>query len=309
MTTTTTTTTATASTTSSIDMRLASKGRNQPLAGLLQQAKVSAGNAKLYAAQLDACGWTDARTSTMLAEIASLETDVASRIDTASAARHATTQEHAAIDAAKTFIRKLRAAAPMVLRDTKVVGVAHDAFNAGSPLASSTPKIVEYLTKVRGPVVKLDDDFVPYFKGNKASAELDAVKNALDGADVAQETKLSALPQETLQVYETKGKILEAIEDLNRVAKIAFDGEAGTRSAFNKDILLRARAAAKAATTATTAPATSEPAAPAPAADKTATTAPNPEPAPKETKTATTAPSPAPAPGATKTATLEPAHA
>ncbi len=187
MTTTTSTASNASSTSTSVDMRLVTKGRRDTLASLLQQAKVSAGNAKMYAAQLDACGWTDARTTTMLAEIASLETDVASRIDTANAARHATAQEHAAIDAAKTFIRKLRAAAPMVLRDTKVVGVAHDAFNAGSPLASSTPKIVEYLTKVRGPVVKLDDDFVPYFKGNKASAELDAVKHALDGADVVQE--------------------------------------------------------------------------------------------------------------------------
>ena len=38
----------------SSDLRLASKGRNQPLAGLLQQAKVSSGPAKLYAPQLEA---------------------------------------------------------------------------------------------------------------------------------------------------------------------------------------------------------------------------------------------------------------
>jgi hypothetical protein len=304
MTTTTAPTSAAASSatsSSSIDMRLVAKGRRDTLASLLQQAKVSAGLAVMYAAPLDPCGWTAARTAAMQSEVASLETDVASRIDTANAARHATTQEHAAVDAAKAFIRKLRAAAPMAIRDTKVEGVPHNAFNLGGSLARSTPKIAEYLTKVRPIVVKLDDDFVPYFKGAKASAELDAVKAALDGADVVQETKLSALPQESLQVYETKGRILEAIEDLNRVAKIAFDGDAGTRSAFNKDILLRARNAAKAATT--------EPSAPSTSADKTATTSPGATPPAKDTKTATTSPGATPPAKESKSATLEPAHA
>jgi hypothetical protein len=71
------------------------------------------------------------------------------------------------------------------------------------------------------------------------------VKSELDAADTKQEVSVSSLPADTAKLYQTKGKLLEAIEDLNRAGKIAFDGDATKISLWNKDILVRARKARK----------------------------------------------------------------
>lgn len=70
-----------------------------------------------------------------------------------------------------------------------------------------------------------------------------AVDAGLASADATQELSLSALPADTLAVCERKGRVLRAIEDLNRAGKMAFDGDAVQIARFNKDILLRARKA------------------------------------------------------------------
>jgi hypothetical protein len=80
-----------------------------------------------------------------------------------------------------------------------------------------------------------------------------------------------------------RARLVENIEDLNRIAKIAFDGDARARALFNKDILLRAKKSAKQATT--------SPTPDAPSAEKDATT------------------SPSASSGTSKTATLEPQSA
>lgn len=288
-------TTPTPTTPSIIDLRLATKGRNQPLQALLEQAKISLGLAAKYATTLATAAWTDARSKAMTDEIDALEGDVVSRIDAANVAHHATQKQQDAIDEAKEFVRKLRAAAPMVLRDTKIEGVPVEAFHGGGTLNRSVPKIQGYLLGVKGPLAKLDAEFAPYFGGKSPSALLDDVAKALDGADLTQEMGIKSLPDDTLHVYETKGRLLENIEDLNRIAKIAFDGDARARALFNKDILLRAHKAAKQATTAPTDASTT---------DKTATTSPTPAGA-SDTKTATTSPSGSSS-STTKTATLEP---
>jgi hypothetical protein len=49
------------------------------------------------------------------------------------------------------------------------------------------------------------------------------------------------VPQEKLELFAAKGRVLEMIEDLNRAGRIAFEGQAETVGKFNKDLLLRAR--------------------------------------------------------------------
>ncbi|MBU1509712.1 hypothetical protein KKD52_05075, partial [Myxococcota bacterium] len=44
-----------------------------------------------------------------------------------------------------------------------------------------------------------------------------------------------------LERLELKGRLLDLIDELNGVARIAFDGQAEKRARFNKDMLLRAR--------------------------------------------------------------------
>jgi hypothetical protein len=53
--------------------------------------------------------------------------------------------------------------------------------------------------------------------------------------------ELAQVPAATQHLYEAKGRLLEAITELNRIGQIAFDGDASSRARFNKDILLRAR--------------------------------------------------------------------
>jgi len=141
----------------------------------------------------------------------------------------------------KTLIRKLRHALPMALRASPKAGVKAEDFHAGEKLGRSTPKLVAYLTRLRPAVVALDGALAKYFKGQSAVTLLDQGQAALAGADTVQEIAVKDLPVGTLTVYEGKGRVLRGIEDLNRVGKIAFDGEAEMIAKFNKDILLRAR--------------------------------------------------------------------
>ena len=64
---------------------------------------------------------------------------------------------------------------------------------------------------------------------------------ALEQADTTQENEWAQVPESTQRIYEAKGRLLEAIVELNRIGQIAFDGDAVTRARFNKDILLRGR--------------------------------------------------------------------
>lgn len=225
-----------------IDIRLASKGQNEPLAALVEQGKVHVGLAKQHAKGLADAGWTAADTTAFEQALGSLETQKAVQADQRGQAKLAGSHEQQGIDKAKGFIRRLRNVLPIVLRKNKSVDA--DAFNLGS-LGRSTSRISAYLTTISKPVATLDPDLKPYFRGANASAELVSVKEGLDQANVSQETALSGLPADTQQVYENKGRVLEAIEDLNRIARNAFDGQAEIIGKFNKDILLRGRRKAR----------------------------------------------------------------
>jgi hypothetical protein len=230
----------------SVSMKLVKKGRGEPRDGLVQQGKVHVGLAKKHATELAGAGWPAEKTQALENGVTSLESNVSIQADSRSAARELTRAENEAIDNAKTFVRKLRTALPMALRDAPVAGVDAASFRAGRTLKRSTRKVSAYLVQIRPAVVKLDDSLAPYFGSKKASERLDVVKAALDAAGSEQEVKLLGLPQDTLAVYETKGRVLQTIEDLNRSAKIAFDGQPELIAEFTAmDALERARARRK----------------------------------------------------------------
>ncbi|MBU1241422.1 hypothetical protein KKF84_03820 [Myxococcota bacterium] len=64
-------------------------------------------------------------------------------------------------------------------------------------------------------------------------------KTGIENTDTVQETSRLSLPSDTMAVNELKGKILDQVEELNSIAKMAFDGQADLRAKFNKDLLLR----------------------------------------------------------------------
>jgi hypothetical protein len=224
----------------STDARLAKKGQGQPRLGLVQQGKVSVGLARQYPTELANAGWSSQDTDTMAAMVTELESDIAVQADNRASHGDAHRGEQARIDSAKKFIRLLGHALPRVLRDTDS-GLTPSDFAVGPRLGRSTPKISGYLAKIRPHVAALDSALTPPLGGQSALAQLDRVKSELDAADTIQEISIAALPADTARLYTSKGKLLEAIEDVNHAGKIAFDGDASKVALWNKDILVRAR--------------------------------------------------------------------
>ncbi len=107
------------------------------------------------------------------------------------------------------------------------------------PVAEGCAAGNKYLMTVRPFVQKMDEQLKIYFAGRSPLAELEAVKTALDKADAVQESARAGLPVETANIYVLAGEILDAIETVNRIAKIAFDGRAEIMAQFNKDLTLR----------------------------------------------------------------------
>jgi hypothetical protein len=224
-----------------IDERLARKGRNEPRVGLMQEGKVHVGLAKQFAADLADNGWSSDDTLALESHVATLDSTVSAQAEAKLMASAALQAETDSIDGSKAFVRKLRNALPRALREAEEPGLAMSTFAPGGTLKRSAPKLSSYLTRIQPAVAKLDSHLTKAFAGNKASDVLAAMKTALDGASVTQEIAWKTLPKETLLVCETKGRVLEAIEDLNRAAKSAFDKQPETAALFNKDVLDRAR--------------------------------------------------------------------
>lgn len=229
-----------------IDLRLAKKGKSEPLGALSQQGRVSLALALKHAADLDKAGWSAEDSAGLEGDLVTLEALAGGHAEGRGEASLAAGDERKALSEVKGFLRKLRNALPRALRETKATGVTAASFYAGEPLGRSTPKHSHHLTKIRPFVMKLDEDLTRFFGGESASAKLDEVKTALDVADTTQETKLEQLPVETQKLYELKGRVLEQIEDLNRAGKTAYDGQAERMAKFNQDVLLRGRKTRKA---------------------------------------------------------------
>lgn len=224
-----------------VDMRLAAKGKSEPREALAQQGRAHITLAKQYADALIESGWSAEDTTALEQAVARLEETAGTEADTRVSLSDASDDESTSLSDAKSFIRRLRNALPRALRESQDKGVSAETFEAGDRLGRSAPKLAAYLGKIRPSVEALDPVLARHFNGKKASEALDNVKSALEKTDSSQDSSLGDLPEPTLRLYETKGRVLEMIEDLNRAGRIAFEGQAETVGKFNKDILLRAR--------------------------------------------------------------------
>jgi hypothetical protein len=222
------------------NQRLFNKGRQTPVSPLLEQTRGHVELGRKFETDLDSFGWPKANTDALAAKTDELDAGYSSRKSDQDESLEASRNESANRQSAKAYIRRLRLAAPILLRGGAVNGVTQDSFNAGENLGNSTVKISKYLMKVRPSVEKLEKELSPYFGGKSPAGELEAVKSALDASDAAQETLRSGLPEATVDLCLLAGEILEMIEDMNRVGKIAFDGCAEIAGQFNKDLILRA---------------------------------------------------------------------
>ena len=223
-----------------LDEELVAKGKKEPLEGLKAQGR---NHLELLAQhpQVLEYGWTAAGTTALTADVALISTGEAARSDAQDSARAATLAQEKAIDAAKQFIASLRNVQPAVLRKAKRAGVVIEKQMLGSgTLARSVPAIASYLTTVQPTVKRLDAFFKPYVKV-VASERIGELRSQLEAADAKQESAVGSTPELTAKIYEAKGRVLEAIEELNGIAKNAFAGNAAVIGKFNKDLLLRAR--------------------------------------------------------------------
>lgn len=225
-----------------MDMRLVTKGRSEPLDGLLQQGKVHIALAKQYAAALVESGWSDEDTSALELEVARLEAMAGKAgADGASGADGEPEHEPSAIVEAKAFVRRLRNALPRALRETKAEGVSEAVFDAGGKLGREAPRIAAYLEKIGPSVTALDGELRRHFGGKSASELLAQARGAVEKVASAQGSQQGEVAGEKGELYASKGRVLEMIEDLNRAGRIAFEGQGETVGKFNKDLLLRAR--------------------------------------------------------------------
>jgi hypothetical protein len=225
----------------SIQDKWASKGEREPTAGLIQQGQYSRGLWAECQNDLAQNGFQPDWGQRMAKLITSLVSATGSQQDTWNLAHDKTRQVAQATQQAKDFISRLVAVVPVALRTTPVPEVCEEQFHGAAKLKRTTPKILGYLAETRPAVARAEAALKPFFQGESPVARLDLVRSALEQADQIQENALASAPDATLALNAQKGELLQLIEDLNRIGRVAFHGQAEIAARFNKDILLRAR--------------------------------------------------------------------
>lgn len=223
------------------DMELVKKGLTVTRSGLLDQTAYQIELEAKYRGALNAAGWTATDSAELVDQFASLKTQMAETIEARADSKMDRQNEQSAINEAKAYKRKLILGFANLLAEGRVSTADYDAIYKTGPLGRVPRKILQYFANTRGLVSKYDAELSPYFGGTSAVSLFDAVHIQLERAQSVQELNLKALPQETLKIYEMMGRLLVLIEKMNRVGKIAFDGQARIIAEFNKDLLLRSR--------------------------------------------------------------------
>ena len=219
--------------------RLVRKGKAHSISSLAQAGRVAVGNASAHQHELGRRGWTPAKTDELSAEVDALLKDEAARTGARVDALESTQLEEAGRVEVKSLVRQLGMAMRILCREGAIEGLTPDHFAVGDAM-TGTPKMLVYLERTIPLAARLDAHLTRFFDGARVSELLEAARARLAAADTGQETARASLPADTLAVLERKGRILDLIDELNTVARIAFDGQAEVRAKFNKDILLRA---------------------------------------------------------------------
>ena len=225
--------------------RLRRKGSNESTTAVVQQVEYSD---KLFAETKDdllANGALEEMFVEWATHNLALQSFMSSRTLAQTGALDATSREHAAVSAAKVQLRKLYLAVPVAARRGGVSdGEARKIKPAGT-LGRSAPRLLEHFKNTKGLVGKLDETLKPFFKGQSALTAHDAIISELGTASGTQDNVRSALPTETVDIHETKGRIVELIDDLNRIGRLANMDNAVQAARYNKDILLGSRRSSK----------------------------------------------------------------
>jgi hypothetical protein len=180
------------------------------------------------------------RAHTLDKQIIDLDSQYSVRSASINQAQGATITKAQCRQRTKSFIRKIRLIAPVVIRKYKIQGITKDSFNSNGKLGRSATKISQYPAGIRPHVKALDEYLKPRFGGKSALELLETVKSDLDNSTATQSNLYADLPVETALIYLLVGQVLEGIEEMNIAGKVAFDGDARLAAKFNKDLILRA---------------------------------------------------------------------
>lgn len=231
------------------------KGRDVPLASLSQQARASLQLARAHASGLARYGWPDARTQALASRTDALLALAGERQAHLAALATAVRAETAARREAMRFLRHLRTALPLARKaaaeaaeataEAPAAGGADPslatAFLAGGALGRCTARVVTHLAAIAPALARLDDALAPYFPGERAEARRGRVLEALVSARATRARMQAEVPAQTDRAHRLAGALLEAVEDLHRVARLAFEAEPLVREAFSKRWIERGR--------------------------------------------------------------------
>lgn len=224
-----------------IDMDLANKGVRYARRAVLDQTLYHLELDLKYRGALRAAGFTQASSDELVDNFERLKKHIHETADARAESQTNTHDEQIAIDEAKAYKRKLVYGFADLVADGRVLPADYKLVSESGSLDRSTPKILAYFAKIRGQVTKYDSDLSPYFGGTSALSIFDTVQAQLERTQGIQELNLKALPEQTLRIYETMGRLVSIFEKMNRIGKIAFDGQAQIIGEFNKDLLRRGR--------------------------------------------------------------------
>jgi hypothetical protein len=215
-------------------------GSDQSGAAMLDQSEVTAALMREYQEPLFRYGLTE----TIVGQFSQAQTDtrklMGNRSIAGATSKLATRNLTGFVADLKSLSRRVRLAAPMALAGLTGSEVTPESFDGGK-LGRSVPRMLAYIEQIRPFLEKTEERFKPYFAGESPLAMLETIRVALASAEGKQELAKSAKPENTEALSEAKGRLLDAILTVNRIGRIAFDGQATIAAKFNRDILLNAR--------------------------------------------------------------------
>jgi len=224
-----------------LNARLVEKGKHFNIDALLQQGNVIHELVQAYQADLARRGFDETRAAAYKQQLDLLSGFIGDLGVARDGAKALTSDEGLARSESKTLVRSLRQALRIVLKDGNVEGVSMEQFAMNGNSMDTTRDVLAYLNAMASKVAPLDAHLARFFEGQKASELVRAAWERLRAADALQEKTRMDLPQETLALLELKGRVLDLIEEINGVARIAFEGQSEIAAKFNKDLLYRGR--------------------------------------------------------------------
>jgi hypothetical protein len=215
---------------------LAAVGKPIKKSALLQQAKVSASQARVESTELSKFGWSLQHSDTLEAQTAALESLVGKQSVIREDARVAADTLAIALDETRTYVRKLRAALRPILRALPHGDATAEMFKSGVSLGNAA-NVSAFLLKIRPGVEKLASQLQSVFPGTPPVQALDDLRAKLDAASTNATVARNRIPELTQAMNEAKGQVMLTLRDLLQFARVAFDAEPQRMGKFYLDLI------------------------------------------------------------------------